>query len=908
MANNFQQYFKCADAIRALRADEPTTKKSGFFRFGGDLICYGPVASISPAKSPFANLPDVESLLRYEDGQVVLPFVPEQIAEGLLNEIYSNQMEPEYTRLGSHSAVRRIYYWGRPLLSLRLRSVLQRIKLRGKLKSPFPSWPVDRSVDKLFEKLMIATIRANGGHPVPFIWFWPEGKQAAFVLTHDVEDSAGKAFCSSLMDIDDEYGFKASFQIVPEERYSVEPEFLQQFRDRQFDICVHDLNHDGYLYREYSEFKRRAKLINYYCKVFGANGFRSGVLYRNLRWYGEFDFAYDMSVPNVGHLDPQGGGCCTVMPYFIGDILEIPLTLTQDYSLFHILHQPAMYLWKQQIRTITDGHGLISVIIHPDYVIEPEQQQLFRSLLDFVRQQCSAREIWATVPSAINSWWRQRSAMNLVQSPDGWQVMGEGSDRARVAYASLSGDSLVYSFTPVGATAPAGPPISAGAINRDPLRISANQVNDGKALLAASSSAPSPAETTTFSTTAALESPPKPRAIHRRPLRIAMVSYSFYERDNRVLRYASTLAKRGDHVDVFALRREGKPAEEELDGVHVHRLQGRILNEKNRFSYAWRICQFLARATLQVAKHDLRKHYDLLHVHSVPDFMVFSALLPKLRGAPVILDIHDILPEFYASKFAADEKSGLFRILVGVERASSRFASHVIIANDIWRERLVSRSLSRDKCTVVLNSPDRSIFSRTGNGHPQSGKFLMLYPGSLNWHQGIDIAIRAFAKISKKASNAEFYIYGDGPSKPELLALIRELQVENQIKMPSARSLQEIAQLMETASLGVVPKRKDGFGNEAFSTKIMEFTAMGVPVVVPDTDIDRYYYDDSVVRFFRAGDAEDLARAMLELIESPQKREALVDNASRFIEENDWNAKQHEYLELVERLTVHSEA
>jgi glycosyltransferase involved in cell wall biosynthesis len=495
-----------------------------------------------------------------------------------------------------------------------------------------------------------------------------------------------------------------------------------------------------------------------------------------------------------------------------------------------------------------------------------------------------------------------------VQSPDGWQVTGEGSDRARVAYACLSGDSLVYSFTPVGATTPAGSPNPAVGINRDALGISANQVNEGKAPLAASSSAPSPAEAATFSATAGLESPPKPRTIHRRPLRIAMVSYSFYERDNRVLRYASTLAKRGDHVDVFALRREGKPAEEEFDGVHLHRLQGRVLNEKNRFSYAWRICQFLARATLQVAKHDLRKRYDLLHVHSVPDFMVFSALLPKLRGAPVILDIHDILPEFYASKFASDKKSGLFRILVGVERASSRFASHVIVANDIWRERLVSRSLSRDKCTVVLNSPDRSIFSRTGNGHPQSGKFLMLYPGSLNWHQGIDIAIRAFAKISKKASNAEFYIYGDGPSKPELLDLIRELQVENQVKMPSARSLQEIAQIMETASLGVVPKRKDGFGNEAFSTKIMEFMAMGVPVIVPDTDIDRYYYDDSVVRFFRAGDADDLAGAMLDLIESPQKREALIDNATRFIEENDWNAKQHEYLELVERLTFNSEA
>jgi glycosyltransferase involved in cell wall biosynthesis len=896
MTSNFNQYFKCADSVRGLCPDEPAAKKSGFFRFGHDLICYGPVASISPAKSPFASLPDVEPFLRYEDGQVVLPFVPDQISEGLLNEVYSNQMEPEYTRLGSHSAVRRIYYWGRPLLSLRLRSVLQRIKLHGKLKSPFPSWPVDRSVDKLFEKLMIATIRASGGHPVPFIWFWPEGKQAAFVLTHDVEDSAGKAFCSSLMDIDDEYGFKASFQIVPEDRYVVEPEFLQQFRDRQFDICVHDLNHDGYLYREYSEFKRRAKLINHYCKEFGAKGFRSGVLYRNLRWYGEFDFAYDMSVPNVGHLDPQGGGCCTVMPYYVGDILEVPVTLTQDYSLFHILHQYSIDLWKQQIRTIADGHGLISAIIHPDYVIEPEQQQLFRSLLDFVRQQCSARDIWATVPSAINSWWRQRSAMNLVQGPEGWQISGEGSDKARVAYACLSGNSLVYSFTPIeGAHASLGS-AALDEGNREDAAISGSQLKDSGSTVNVSSLSTAPAIVTVPSSS-------QVRPAHRK-LRVAMVSYSFYETDNRVLRYASTLAKRGDHVDVFALRRKGKPAEEVMEDVHVHRLQERVLNEKSQLSYAWRICQFLVRAAIQVSRFDLRERYDILHIHSVPDFMVLAGLVPKLRGTPVVLDIHDILPEFYASKFDSGKQSRLFKALVGVERVSCRFASHVIIANDIWRDRLLSRSLSPDKCSVVLNSPDRSIFTRSGNGHPKNGKFLMLYPGSLNWHQGIDIAIRAFAKISKLAPQAEFHIYGDGPSKPDLLKLVRELGVERQIKMPSARSLREIAQIMETANLGIVPKRKDNFGNEAFSTKILEFMAMGVPVVVADTMIDKFYFDDSTVKFFRSGESDDLARCMIEMIENPAERQQQVQNANRFVETVDWNAKQHEYLELIDYLSV----
>jgi glycosyltransferase involved in cell wall biosynthesis len=896
MTSNFHQYFRCADSLRGLRSDEPATKKTGFFRFGRDLICYGPVASVSPAKSPFANLPDVESFLRYEDGQVALPFVPDQIAEGLRNEVYSNQMEPEYTRLGSHSAVRRIYYWGRPLLSLRLRSVLQRIKLHGKLKSPFPSWPVDRSVDKLFEKLMIATIRVNGGHPVPFIWFWPEGKQAAFVLTHDVEDSAGKAFCSSLMDIDDEYGFKASFQIVPEERYTVEPEFLQQFRDRQFDICVHDLNHDGYLYREYSEFKRRAKLINNYCREFGAKGFRSGVLYRNLRWYGEFDFAYDMSVPNVGHLDPQGGGCCTVMPYYVGDVLEIPVTLTQDYSLFHILHQYSIDLWKQQIRTIADGHGLISAIIHPDYVIESEQQQLFRSLLDFARQQCSARDIWATVPSAINSWWRQRSAMNLVQGPEGWQISGEGSEKARVAYACLSGSSLVYSFTPIeGAHGSLAIPTHHGA-NQPIATIPDSQFKHSGVTQDVSS----------LSTPLAVATAPSSsqvRPAHRK-LRVAMVSYSFYETDNRVLRYASTLAKRGDHVDVFALRRKGKPAEEVMEGVYVHRLQGRVLNEKSQLSYAWRICQFLVRAAIQVSRFDLRERYDILHIHSVPDFMVLTGLVPKLRGTPVVLDIHDLLPEFYASKFDSGKQSRLFKALVGVERISCRFASHVIIANDIWRDRLLSRSLPPDKCSVVLNSPDRSIFTRSGNGHPKNGKFLMLYPGSLNWHQGIDIAIRAFAKISKLAPQAEFHIYGDGPSKPDLLKLVQELGVERQVKMPSARPLREIAQIMETANLGIVPKRKDNFGNEAFSTKILEFMAMGVPVVVADTMIDKFYFDDSTVKFFRSGETDDLARCMIEMIENPAERQQQVQNANRFVETVDWNAKQHEYLELIDRLSV----
>lgn len=900
---SFQDYFRTPAEFSVFTSDVRVLGTPGFFRLGQDVVGFGVASRTSSTARSLAQVPDLLPDVCIREQSVQLPFDLNQAVNNIRREAYAGHMRGQDTRLGASPFVRTIYYWTRPLLRLSVRSALQRIKLRGRLSNPFPRWPVDRSVDLLFEKAMIAVIRANGGRSVPFIWFWPEGKQAALILTHDVENAAGKAFCPSLMDIDEEYGFKSSFQIVPEKRYPVEPEFLQSIRSRGFEICVHDLNHDGNLYQERLEFRRRAQLINQYCKDFGTEGFRSGVLYRNLLWYGDYQFSYDMSVPNVAHLDPQGGGCCTVMPYFVDKVLEIPVTATQDYSLFHILHEHSIELWKQQIRMTVDGHGLISFIIHPDYVIDPDHQRIYRDLLNHLREQCATRDIWATLPAQVNSWWRQRSEMKLLRSSNGWRITGEGSQRARVAYASLVGDSLVYSFEePQGLDRV----VSAAVVgSRRPLAIQSTQeipAHSPEARPVSQALNTSSAATAVLARddgeTQQVTQKPSPR----RPLRIAMVSYSFYELDNRVLRYASTLARRGDQVDVFALRREGKPVEEDIDGVHVHRLQGRLLNEKHRLSYAWRICQFLLRATAQVTRYDFKNHYDLLHVHSVPDFMVFSALAPKLRKTPVILDIHDILPELYASKFAAGKRTALFRALVEIERASCRFASHVIIANDIWRERLISRGLSPNKCTVVLNSPDRTIFTRTGNSHPPNPKFLMLYPGTLNQHQGLDIAIRAFARISRKAPQAEFRIYGDGPSKDELVSLVRQLGVESQVLMLPLSPIQEIARVMETACLGIVPKRKDNFGNEAFSTKILEFMAMGVPVIVSDTMIDKFYFNTSIVKFFRSGDEDDLARCMLEMIENPKLRQQQVANASRFVETVDWNAKQHEYLDLVDSL------
>ncbi len=390
--------------------------------------------------------------------------------------------------------------------------------------------------------------------------------------------------------------------------------------------------------------------------------------------------------------------------------------------------------------------------------------------------------------------------------------------------------------------------------------------------------------------------------LNRRPLRVCMVAYTFYETDSRVIRYAESLVQRGDQVDVFSLGKAGASAKETLHGVRIWRLQGRVFDETGRFSYLWRVLLFLARALYQVSMHDLSQKYDLVHVHSVPDFLVFTALFPRLRGVPVILDIRDILPEFYASKFGVSERSIGFRFLCLVERLCARFASHVIVASHTWQERLLSRSVKAGQCTLVLNVPDRSIFVQSERKKDAKDRVLLLYHGTFNQHQGLDVAVRAFAKIKDLAPDAEFHVYGDGPSKSELGSLIEQLHLENRVVLHERRPLWEIPKIVETARLGIVPKRKDNFGNEAFSTKILEFMAMGVPVIVSDTNVDRYYFDDSIVRFFRAGDEDDLARCILDLIQHPDKRLALAECAAKFVSQNDWALKKQDYFNLVDGL------
>jgi hypothetical protein len=433
MKDPFLEYFKCPERYARFGLRGPLSAEGCYFHFGPDNVCYGRLSQLHNG-SGAGTMSDVIQEVRVEGGSVVLPFDVKEVADNLRFEQYPSSARNETSAVNSLLAA--AYYCVRPLLPVGVRKHLQRARLKGWDHISFPHWPVDRTVNDLFEFLMVFSLKSQNVERIPFIWFWPEGAPGSAIMTHDVERAQGRDLCSTLMDIDEAYGIKASFQVVPEQRYDVPQAFLDSITRRGFEVAVHDLNHDGRLYKNREYFTERVAKINSYGRKWRAEGFRGAVLYRRQEWFGDLEFSYDMSVPNVAHLDPQRGGCCTVMPYFVGDLLELPVTATQDYTLFHILQDYNIDLWKNQIELILEKHGLLSFIVHPDYATTGPERRVYEALLSHLAELRQDRGVWIATPGEVNRWWRQRAGMRIVEDHEGVRIEGEGSERARIAYAS----------------------------------------------------------------------------------------------------------------------------------------------------------------------------------------------------------------------------------------------------------------------------------------------------------------------------------------------------------------------------------------------------------------------------------------------------------------------------------------
>jgi hypothetical protein len=442
LTNLLADHFRCSPTVAAIGVSGSLSRDAGFFTCHG-ATCFGRLAGVTPARHLDASLPEVGTDF-VVDGRAELPFDLSEVLTNLRHERYAKRPHNILERVTSSRPARSVYYFLRPALEVGVRRHLQRIRLSGWERIRFPRWPVDTTVETLMRTALAAAARRNGIRKVPFIWFWPDGAQACALMTHDVEGSEGAAFCGELMDLDERHGIKAAFQLVPEVRNGDSRDLRAEIRRRGFEVNLHDLNHDGFLFDNRDEFLERATQINHYAREFGCRGFRSGAMYREQPWFSALDISYDMSVPNVAHLEPQRGGCCTVMPYFVGNVLEIPATTVQDYSLFHILGDYSTRVWEQQCRRILNENGLMTFITHPDYLIEPRARAVYRNLLAYIERLRTERNVWVAVPGQVDSWWRHRRQMTLVRDGSDWRVEGPASDRARVAFAVVDGDTVTY--------------------------------------------------------------------------------------------------------------------------------------------------------------------------------------------------------------------------------------------------------------------------------------------------------------------------------------------------------------------------------------------------------------------------------------------------------------------------------
>lgn len=390
-------------------------------------------------------------------------------------------------------------------------------------------------------------------------------------------------------------------------------------------------------------------------------------------------------------------------------------------------------------------------------------------------------------------------------------------------------------------------------------------------------------------------------------MNVCMISHSFYDYDGRVRRAAEALTEREDDVDVICLR--GRDGEKRcvVNGVTVYSPKRRSQNERQVTDYVFSLLGFFLSSAYWATKLHFRKKYDVVYVHNLPDFLVFAAVIPKLLGSKIILDIHDMVPEFYAQKFKVGEGHILVRLLKWVEKLSTVFSDHVIVANHIWADALARRSVNGERVSVILNSPDDVLFyPTTGRRKVITGAFTMEYHGSLKEHFGVEVAIRAMDILRSEIPDIKLKIVGAGPLREELIELVSQLNLKGFVDILEPLPLEEVRDFVTQADLGVVPKKRGIFSDNALSTKLLELVKLGIPAVVSRAPVEQNYFDEDMVMFFEPDSPEDLAKAVIELYKSPEKRKELVRKANLFNKKHNWEHYREIYYKLIDELCTNS--
>lgn len=355
-----------------------------------------------------------------------------------LDEAYRNYVSEAWrsdTRARQiHPRILEGFYRIKPLVPRRLQLVARRLLARSQRTPEFPMWPFDESVTRLLALYADCALTVTGLSELPFRWFWPNGRDAALILSHDVETQDGFRLAVELADLEQELGFRSSFNVGG--WYELDTGIIRELSDRGFEIGLHGVRHDRSLFRSRADFDAQRPVLARNAALLQAEGFRSPATYRVFDWLAELPVGYDASMPHSDPFEPQPGGCCSLWPFFIGPVVELPYTLPQDHTLFNLLKACSIDLWLEQAGRIERHHGLIHCVSHPDrgYLGDKEKRALYG---EFLRGMADRPGLWRALPRDVARWWRLRDESTDVQAPIVGGIARRGQTPGEVVFESV---------------------------------------------------------------------------------------------------------------------------------------------------------------------------------------------------------------------------------------------------------------------------------------------------------------------------------------------------------------------------------------------------------------------------------------------------------------------------------------
>jgi len=392
--------------------------------------------------------------------------------------------------------------------------------------------------------------------------------------------------------------------------------------------------------------------------------------------------------------------------------------------------------------------------------------------------------------------------------------------------------------------------------------------------------------------------------------RHCMIVHAYYPLgETRVEREAMALMERGYEVDVLCLRDDDESPTEMVDGVQIYRLPVKRHRGRGLVVQLFEYLAFFMLVVLRLFSLQGRRGYGTVQCHNLPDFLIFAAFWPRLRGAQLILDLHDLMPDFYAARFGNRMDSWPVKLVLLQEKLSCRFAHQVITVTELWRQTLIQRGVPAAKIAVVMNVAHDQLFvpGQIQAETSVNGSFNVIYHGTITHRYGVDLAVQAIDRLRADDVDVHLTILGDGDYRDDIVEMVERLGLGESVHLSQGfLPTNELPSLISRADVGIVPNRDDLFTDALLPTKLLEYVALGVPVIAARTSGISGYFNDTEVEFFSPGNSDELADCIRHLYNDSTRRKELVQNTSEFNRHYSWARVAEEYGDLVERLGRHS--